>query len=239
MCVSYSGRCLLSNYMADRDAQRGMCAQPCRYQYALMEEKRPGEYFPVYEENNETFIMNSRDMCMIDHIPDLMEAGLDSLKIEGRAKSAYYAAVVTGAYRRAVDAARAGEALDPVWRAELDKVSHRPYSTGFYYGPPGQYTGSARYIRDYQVCAVVGTCDGAGNAVLSLRNKFSAGDSVELMGPGLRPVEFEAPPMEDMDGLPLMEPRRPEMKFRMCLPAAAKPLSLLRRRVDLSPKGTE
>ena len=230
MCVSYSGRCLLSNYMADRDAQRGMCAQPCRYQYALMEEKRPGEYFPVYEENNETFIMNSRDMCMIDHIPDLMEAGLDSLKIEGRAKSAYYAAV---------DAARAGEALDPVWRAELDKVSHRPYSTGFYYGPPGQYTGSARYIRDYQVCAVVETCDGAGNAVLSLRNKFSAGDSVELMGPGLRPVEFEAPPMEDMDGLPLMEPRRPEMKFRMCLPAAAKPLSLLRRRVDLSPKGTE
>lgn len=239
MCVSYSGRCLLSNYMADRDAQRGMCAQPCRYQYALMEEKRPGEYFPVYEENNETFIMNSRDMCMIDHIPDLMEAGLDSLKIEGRAKSAYYAAVVTGAYRRAVDAARAGEALDPVWRAELDKVSHRPYSTGFYYGPPGQYTGSARYIRDYQVCAVVETCDGAGNAVLSLRNKFSAGDSVELMGPGLRPVEFEAPPMEDTDGLPLMEPRRPEMKFRMRLPAAAKPLSLLRRRVDLSPKGTE
>ena len=239
MCVSYSGRCLLSNYMTGRDSNRGACAQPCRYQYALMEEKRPGEYFPVYEENNETFIMNSRDMCMIDHIPDLMEAGLDSLKIEGRAKSAYYAAVVTGAYRRAVDAARAGEALDPVWRAELDKVSHRPYSTGFYYGPPGQYTGSARYIRDYQVCAVVETCDGAGNAVLSLRNKFSAGDSVELMGPGLRPVEFEAPPMEDMDGLPLMEPRRPEMKFRMRLPAAAKPLSLLRRRVDLSPKGTE
>ena len=239
MCVSYSGRCLLSNYMTGRDSNRGACAQPCRYQYALMEEKRPGEYFPVYEENNETFIMNSRDMCMIDHIPDLMEAGLDSLKIEGRAKSAYYAAVVTGAYRRAVDAARAGEALDPVWRAELDKVSHRPYSTGFYYGPPGQYTGSARYIRDYQVCAVVETCDGAGNAVLSLRNKFSAGDSVELMGPGLRPVEFEAPPMEDMDGLPLMEPRRPEMKFRMRLPVAAKPLSLLRRRVDLSPKGTE
>ena len=237
--MSYSGRCLLSNYMTGRDSSRGACAQPCRYQYALMEEKRPGEYFPVYEENNETFIMNSRDMCMIDHIPDLMEAGLDSLKIEGRAKSSYYTAVVTGAYRRAGDAARAGEALDPVWRAELDKVSHRPYSTGFYYGPPGQYTGSARYIRDYQVCAVVETCDGAGNAVLSLRNKFSAGDSVELMGPGLRPVEFEAPPMEDTDGLPLMEPRRPEMKFRMRLPAAAKPLSLLRRRVDLSPKGTE
>ena len=105
MCVSYSGRCLLSNYMTGRDSNRGACAQPCRYQYALMEEKRPGEYFPVYEENGETYIMNSRDMCMIDHVGELMDAGLDSLKIEGRAKSAYYAAIVTGAYRHAIDAA--------------------------------------------------------------------------------------------------------------------------------------
>ena len=239
MCVSYSGRCLLSNYMTGRDASRGACAQPCRYHYALMEEKRPGEYFPIEEDEKGSYILNSRDMCMIDHLDDLLDVGLSSLKIEGRAKSAYYAAIVTGAYRHCLDAAAAGESVDPVWRDEVEHVSHRPYSTGFYYGPPGQYTGSARYIRDYQVCAVVETCDGAGNAVLSLRNKFSAGDSVELMGPGLRPVEFEAPPMEDMDGLPLMEPRRPEMKFRMRLPVAAKPLSLLRRRVDLSPKGTE
>ena len=236
MCVSYSGRCLLSNYMTGRDAQRGMCAQPCRYKYALVEEKRPGEYFPVYEENNETFIMNSRDMCMIDHLPDLVEAGLSSLKIEGRAKSAYYAAVVTGAYRHGLDAALAGEPLDPVWRSELDKVSHRPYSTGFYYGQPGQYTGDARYIRDYQVCAVVETCTPDGTAVLSLRNKFSAGMQVELLAPGLDPMAFEAPEMADMDGLPLLEPKKPEMRFRMRLPRAVKPLSILRRQVDLSPQ---
>ena len=235
MCVSYSGRCLLSNYMTGRDAQRGMCAQPCRYQYALVEEKRPGEYFPVYEDHGETYIMNSRDMCMIDHIPELVEAGLDSLKIEGRAKSAYYAAVVTGAYRHAVDAALAGQPLDPVWRAELDKVSHRPYSTGFWYGPPGQYTGDARYLRDYQVCAVVESCDGAGNAILSLRNKFSAGMEVELVGPGMAPTVFPAPEMEDLDGNTLTEPKKPEMKFKMNLPHPVPSLSLLRRRVDLSP----
>ncbi len=236
MCVSYSGRCLLSNYMTGRDAQRGMCAQPCRYKYALVEEKRPGEYFPIFEENNETFIMNSRDMCMIDHLPDLVEAGLNSLKIEGRAKSAYYAAVVTGAYRHGLDAALAGEPLAPIWRSELDKVSHRPYSTGFYYGPPGQYTGDARYIRDYQVCAMVETCAADGTAVLSLRNKFAAGAQVELLSPGLEPMTFLAPEMKDMDGLPLLEPKKPEMRFQMRLPRAVKPLSILRRQVDLSPQ---
>ena len=236
MCVSYSGRCLLSNYMTGRDAQRGMCAQPCRYKYALVEEKRPGEYFPIFEENNETFIMNSRDMCMIDHLPDLVEAGLNSLKIEGRAKSAYYAAVVTGAYRHGLDAALAGEPLAPIWRSELDKVSHRPYSTGFYYGPPGQYTGDARYIRDYQVCAMVETCAADGTAVLSLRNKFAAGAQVELLSPGLEPMTILAPEMKDMDGLPLLEPKKPEMRFQMRLPRAVKPLSILRRQVDLSPQ---
>ena len=174
---------------------------------------------------------------MIDHIPELLEAGVGSLKIEGRAKSAYYAAVVTGAYRRAVDAALAGEPLSPVWRAELDKVSHRPYSTGFYFGEPGQYTGDARYLRDYQVCAVVESCAPDGTAVLSLRNKFSAGDQVELLAPGREPAAFPAPEMEDLDGLPLYQPRHPEMRFRMRLPWQAAPLSLLRRRVDLSPAG--
>ena len=125
MCVSYSGRCVLSNYMTGRDASRGACAQPCRYQYYLMEEKRPGEYFPVFEDEKGTYIFNSRDMCMIDHIPELMDAGLDSLKIEGRAKSAYYAAVVTAAYRHAIDAAASGLPLDPVWRDEVEHVSHR------------------------------------------------------------------------------------------------------------------
>ena len=180
--------------------------------------------------------MNSRDMCMIDHLPDLVEAGLNSLKIEGRAKSAYYAAVVTGAYRHGLDAALAGEPLAPIWRSELDKVSHRPYSTGFYYGPPGQYTGDARYIRDYQVCAMVETCAADGTAVLSLRNKFAAGAQVELLSPGLEPMTFLAPEMKDMDGLPLLEPKKPEMRFQMRLPRAVKPLSILRRQVDLSPQ---
>lgn len=231
MCVSYSGRCLLSNYMTGRDAQRGACAQPCRYKYALMEEKRPGEYFPVYEENGETFIMNSRDMCMIDHIPELLAAGVDSLKIEGRAKSAYYAAVVTGAYRHAVDAAQSGLPLSPVWRDEVEKVSHRHYSTGFWFGQPGQFTEDARYIRDYQVCAVVESCSPDGKALCSLRNKFRAGDTLELIGPGLEPFSFQVPPMTDADGFPLEEPRTPQMKFTLPLPKAVPPLSLLRKQV--------
>ena len=228
MCVSWSGRCLLSNYMTGRDAARGACAQPCRYQYALMEETRPGEYFPVFEENGETFILNSRDMCMIDHIPELIAAGVDSLKIEGRAKSAYYAAMTAAAYRHAVDAAAEGEPLSPLWRAEVDKVSHRHYSTGFWFGQPGQYTDSARYVRDWQVLAVVQSCDGLGNAVLSLRNKFSAGDEIEVVGPDVPAFAMTAPLMRDMDGFELAQPRNPQMRFRMKLPRAVPPLSIVR-----------
>ncbi len=228
MCVSYSGRCLLSNYMTGRDAARGACAQPCRYRYSLVEEKRPGEYFPVFEENGETFILNSRDMCMIDHIPELIAAGVDSLKIEGRAKSAYYAAMTTAAYRHAVDAAADGKPLDPIWRAEVDKVSHRHYSTGFWFGQPGQYTEDARYIRDWQVLAVVKGCDGERNALLSLRNKFAAGDEIEVVGPDLPAFPMTAPMMEDLDGQPLAEPRHPQMEFRMRLPRPVPPLSIVR-----------
>lgn len=236
MCVSYSGRCLLSNYMTGRDSNRGECAQPCRYQYALMEEKRPGEYFPVFEDEKGTYIMNSRDMCMIDHLGDLCGAGLSSLKIEGRAKSAYYAAIVTGAYRHCLDAAAAGESVDPVWRDEVEHVSHRPYSTGFYYGPPGQYYATSRYVREWQVAAVVTDCDSAGHAVLSLRNKFRAGDTVEIVGPDLRPFSITVPEMRDEAGAPLEEPRTPQMKFYMDLPKAVPPYSLVRRGVDLSAK---
>ena len=234
MCVSYSGRCVLSNYMTGRDAQRGACAQPCRYKYALMEEKRPGEYFPVEEDSRGAYIFSSRDMCMIDHISELIEAGIDSLKIEGRAKSAYYAACVTSAYRHAIDAAAAGEPLAPLWRDEVEKVSHRHYSTGFFYGYPGQYTDDGRYIRQWQVVAQVESCDEDGSAVLSLRNKFARGDQVELIGPGMEPVAFAAPEMEDMDGLPLEEPRNPQMRFRMKLPTAVLPLALLRIQRDNS-----
>ena len=230
MCVSYSGRCLLSNYMTGRDANRGACAQPCRYKYALVEEKRPGEYFPIGEDEGGAFIMNSRDMCMIDHIPELMAAGLDSLKIEGRAKSAYYAAIVTGAYRHAIDAALTGQPVDPVWREELDKVSHRPYSTGFYFGEPGQHTGDSRYIRDWQVAAVVTSCDSGGNALCALRNKFSAGDELELVGPNVVPMSFAAAGLTDADGIPLSEVRKPQMPFHIKLPRQVPPLSILRKK---------
>lgn len=229
MCVSYSGRCVLSDYMTGRNAQRGACAQPCRYQYALVEEKRPGEYFPIFEESGETFILNSRDMCMIDHIPALLKGGLTSLKIEGRAKSAYYAAVTAAAYRHALDAAERGEPLDPIWRAEVEKVSHRHYSTGFWFGTPGQFTEDARYVRSHKVCAVVLDCRPDGMARLSLRNKFHTGEILELLGPGLTPAAFPVPVMEDLEGLPLTEPRNPQMEFWIRLPRYAPPLSMLRR----------
>ena len=229
MCVSYSGRCLLSNYMTGRDSNRGACAQPCRYQYALMEEKRPGEYFPVYEENGETYIMNSRDMCMIDHVGELMDAGLDSLKLEGRAKSAYYAAIVTGAYRHAIDAAAAGIPLDPVWRDEVEHISHRHYSTGFFYGQPGQFTEDSRYVRDWQIVAKVLSCGEDGRALLTLNNKFAVGDALELVGPDVRPQALCAERLWDTDGTPLPEVRKPQMQFYMDLPQQVPPLSLLRR----------
>ena len=236
MCVSYSGRCLLSNYMTGRDSNRGACAQPCRYQYTLMEEKRPGEYFPVFEDEKGTYILNSRDMCMIDHLDDLMNAGVDCIKIEGRAKSAYYAAIVTGAYRHCIDDVVAGKPLDPTWRDEVERVSHRIYSTGFYYGYPGQYTENSRYIREWQICAIVESCDENGLALCSLRNKFAAGAELEAVGPDLRPFPIVAENMTDIDGVPMDEPRTPQMKFYLPLPKQVPPYTILRRSVDLSPK---
>lgn len=236
MCVSYSGRCLLSNYMTGRDSNRGECAQPCRYQYALMEEKRPGEYFPVFEDEKGTYILNSRDMCMIDHLNDLMDAGVDCIKIEGRAKSAYYAAIVTGAYRHCIDDVAAGKELDPIWRDEVDHISHRIYSTGFYYGEPGQYVASSRYIREWQIVAKVESCDANGLAVCRLNNKFRAGDALEVVGPDVRPFPITAPIMADLEGNPVEEPRTPQMKFTIQLPKIVPPMSMLRRSVDLSAK---
>ncbi len=236
MCVSYSGRCLLSNYMTGRDSNRGACAQPCRYQYALMEEKRPGEYFPVFEDEKGTYILNSRDMCTIDHLKDLMDAGIDCIKIEGRAKSAYYAAIVTGAYRHCIDDVAAGRETDPIWRDEVEHVSHRIYSTGFYYGQPGQYVENSRYIRQWQIVARVEECGEDGLALCSLNNKFSAGDALEVVGPDLRPFAVTAQGMRDADGMPLDEVRTPQSRFTLQLPKAVPPMSLLRRSVDLSAK---
>ena len=236
MCVSYSGRCLLSNYMTGRDSNRGACAQPCRYQYALMEEKRPGEYFPVFEDEKGTYIMNSRDMCMIDHLGDLMDAGVDCIKLEGRAKSAYYAAIVTGAYRHCIDAVASEQPLDPVWRNEVEHISHRIYSTGFYYGQPGQYTKTSRYIRQWQIVAMVESCDETGLAKCSLRNKFRKGDILECVGPDTRPFEVIPEEMETPEGAPLEEPKTPQMEFYLRLPKQVPAYSILRRSVELSAK---
>ncbi len=235
-CVSYSGRCLLSNYMTGRDANRGECAQPCRYQYALMEEKRPGEYFPIYEDDKGTYIMNSRDMCMIDHLDDLIDTGIDCIKIEGRAKSAYYAAIVTGAYRHCLDDVLAGRPIDPVWRDEVEHVSHRHYATGFYYGYPGQYYENSRYIRDWQICAVVTACDENGRATLSLRNKFAVGDTVEIVGPDLKPFSMTVTNMVNAEGESVQEVKTPQAVFTMDLPRPVPAHSFVRHAVELSAK---
>ena len=173
---------------------------------------------------------------MIDHLHDLMDAGIDCIKIEGRAKSAYYAAIVTGAYWHCIDDVAAGRPMDPVWRDEVEHVSHRIYSTGFYYGEPGQYTENSRYIRQWQICAKVESCDENGVAICSLNNKFRIGDQLEVVGPDLRPFPIVAEEMQDMEGQSLEEPRTPQMKFYIPLGRQVPPLSILRHSVDLSGK---
>ena len=228
MCVSFSGRCLLSNYLTGRDANRGACAQPCRWRYRLVEEKRPGEFFDITEDKG-TFIMNSRDMCMIDHIPELIAAGVTSFKIEGRMKSAYYAAAVTNAYRHAIDFALRGEELPQVWRDEVDKLSHRPYCTGFYYGDPGQHYSETSYYSDAEVCAVVEECGEDGNAVLTQRNRFCLGDTVELMTNEHEPLAFTVEYMENADGESIEATPHAMMTIKMKLPVHCSRLSILRR----------
>ncbi|MBQ6945273.1 MAG: U32 family peptidase [Ruminococcus sp.] len=192
MCVSFSGRCLLSQYLVNRDANRGECAQPCRWGYHLMEEKRPGQYFPIYEDEKGTYILNAKDMCMIEHIDKLAEAGVTSLKIEGRAKSAYYVTVVTNAYRMAVDEYMKNpyDFKLPDWiRDEVYKVSHRQYCNGFFFGTPeeSQYYENSGYIRNYDIVAVVDRCEN-GTVYCTQRNRFFAGDEVELLSPSAKPV---------------------------------------------------
>ena len=228
MCVSFSGRCLLSNYLTGRDANRGECAQPCRWKYRLVEETRPGEYFPIGEDGG-TYIMNSRDMCMIEHMPELIDAGISSFKIEGRMKSAYYTAIVTNAYRHAIDAAVNGENLDRLWVEETEKVSHRPYCTGFYYGYPGQHYAQASYSSLADVAAVVESCDSRGDAVLTQRNKFYKGDELELIGPDIRPVKFKVEHMYNSEGEEIEDTRPPMMEIHMNLPCPAPRLSIVRK----------
>ena len=217
MCVSFSGRCLLSQYLVNRDANRGECAQPCRWGYHLMEEKRPGEFFPVFEDSSGTYILNSKDMCMIEHIDKLAAAGITSFKIEGRAKSAYYVAVVTNAYRMAIDEfLRSGGdfRLPDRIRDEVFKVSHRKYCTGFYFGTPpdSQYYENSGYIRNYDVVAVVEECR-SGMVYCTQRNRFFAGDTVELISPSQMPTVMTLNELFNEDGEPITTANHAMMKF--------------------------
>lgn len=203
MCVSFSGRCLLSSYLTGRDANRGDCAQPCRWKYYLTEEHREGQRFEIFEDKG-THIMNSRDMCMIEYIPQLRACGITSFKIEGRAKSAYYTAAVTNAYRQAIDGYYANPSPDyrpsAVILDELRKVSHREYSTGFYLGgEPGQVTDNGGYVREYKVAGVVEDC-GGGFVTLSQRNKFRVGDVLDVMPPHAEPFVIQATELYDGEG---------------------------------------
>ncbi|MBQ2799146.1 MAG: U32 family peptidase [Ruminiclostridium sp.] len=194
MCVSFSGRCLLSSFMVDRNANKGECAQPCRWKYHLVEEKRPGEYYELFEDDRGSYILNAKDMCMIEHLDKLRDAGVTSFKIEGRAKSAYYVAVVTNAYRAAMDAVKNNEAV-PQWAIEeVYKVSHRQYCTGFYLGKENaaQYYENSGYIRDFDFVGVVNSCE---NGIINLtqRNYFTVHDELEILAPGKKPVRLEIP----------------------------------------------
>lgn len=205
MCVSYSGRCLLSSYLNGRDSNRGDCSQPCRWKYYLMEEKRPGEYYPIIEGDNGSHILNASDMCMLEHIPELLDAGITSFKIEGRAKSAYYTAVVTNAYRCALDgfAQNPSEDYKPEqWMIdEVYKVSHRSYVPGFYYGRPenGQNYDNGGYIRGWDIVAVAQEYKANRLTVLQ-RNRFFSGDELEVLQPGVRPYKITVRELQNNDG---------------------------------------
>ncbi len=235
MCMSYSGRCLLSNYMIDRDSNYGDCAQPCRWKYSLVEEKRPGEYMPVEETEQGTFIFNSKDLCLIEHIPEIIEAGVSSIKIEGRVKSEYYVATVVKAYREAIDEYYKDPEnykFDEEYKKELCKVSHRDYWEGFYFGRnmhDGQVYGTSSYIRDYDIVGFVTGSDGDITEV-EQRNKFGIGDTVEIIQPGVKgcktcKVEF----LQDENGNDILTAPHAAMKLKMKLGENILPWSMIRK----------
>ena len=233
MCMSYSGRCMLSKYMIGRDANRGACAQPCRWKYSVREEKRPDQTFDVIEEEG-TYIFNSKDLCMIEHIPALVAAGLDSFKIEGRIKSSYYVACVTNAYRMALDSFSAdpnGWIPQPIWREELEKVSHRVYYTGFYFGEKvGEKYDTSDYVRDWDVVGVVDSCTEDGFAQITERNRFFAGDSLELVLPGRTGIPFVAEKLWDEEENEISVAAKAEMTVFMNLPCLAPRGAMLRKK---------
>ena len=237
MCISYSGRCLLSNFMIERDANRGACAHPCRWKYALVEEKRPGEYYPVEEDERGTYILNSRDLCMIEHLPEIIESGIMSAKIEGRMKSVFYVATIVHAYRKAIDAYFADPEnykFNPEWMQELKKVSHREFTTGFYFDKPtnkDQNYQTSAYTRDYSFVGVVREYDEeTGYAVVEQRNKMSVGEEIEIFGPD---IEFFAQDISEMydneSDEPIESAPHPQQIIKMKMAQPVKPNYILRK----------
>lgn len=232
MCMSYSGRCLISNYLTNRDANRGHCTQPCRWNYVLMEQTRPGKYFPVQEDEHGTYLMDSRDMRMLDHLDELIDAGVNSLKIEGRMKGAYYVATVVNAYRHVLDGAPAEEYLP-----ELERVSHRPYSTGFFFGPANQTYDEAEYLQTHDLCATVVACEG-GRITVKQRNRFFVGDEIEVLSPHEPVRAFTVANLRTEWGELIDVANKATEIYSFDAPFDLHPADILRRkRVDESVKG--
>lgn len=240
MCISYSGRCLLSNFMIERDANRGMCAHPCRWKYSLVEEKRPGEYYPVEEDGRGTYILNSRDLCMIEHIPEIVESGIMSAKIEGRMKSIFYVATIVHAYRKAIDAYFADPEnyqFDPAWMSELKKVSHREFTTGFYFNQPtnkDQNYQTSAYTREYSFVGLVKAYDEeTGFALVEQRNKMVIGDEIEIFGPDMDFFAQEVSEMYDAEtGEKLESAPHPQQLLRMKMDKPVKENYMLRMKKE-------
>ena len=245
MCVSFSGRCLISEYLTGRGANRGECAQPCRWGYYLMEEKRPNQFYKVFEDERGSYILNARDMCMIEHLDDLMEAGVTSFKIEGRAKSAYYVAMTVNAYRAAIDSFKRGEKPKPWIIDEVNKISHRPYSTGFFYGKPtdgsgtqdpsmvtngGQFFADSGYRRDSDF---VGVVDGCADGIMHLtqRNYFTLEDELELVPPHQKPIPFAPAKMISSDGEEIAIARRATEKLTIPTDIVVPAHTILRKKI--------
>ncbi len=239
MCISYSGRCLLSNFMIERDANRGQCAHPCRWKYALVEEQRPGQYYPIEEDERGTYILNSRDLCMIGHIPELVQAGIASVKIEGRMKSSFYVATVVSAYRKAIDAYYADPeryVFRQEWMEELKKVSHREFTTGFYFNQPtnqDQNYQTSAYTRDYSFIGVVKSYDAQTKmAIVEQRNKMTVGETIEVFGPDTDFFSQRLTVLLDEEGNPIESAPHPQQILQIKMEHPVSENFMLRKRKE-------
>ena len=239
MCISYSGRCLLSSFMAGRDANRGACTHPCRWKYSIVEESRPGEYMPVYENERGTYIFNSEDLCMIEHIPEMLNAGIDSFKIEGRMKTALYVATVARTYRLAIDEFIQDENLYkkriPFYKSEISKCTYRQYTTGFFFGKPDENTqiyDTNTYIKEYTYLGIVGEQNAQGLYHIEQRNKFSVGETIEVMRPNGDNILVTVKRITDERGVDMESAPHPKQQLYIDLGVKLEQYDVLRRKED-------